>query len=431
MFFSIIVAATEPGNGISYKNKSAWKLLPKHNEYFKKMIISTTANRKNVLIMCKKTHDALPEHIKENCITIPISVSEPFYAKSLSHALHECQTKCNEIAKIFVVGGANLYNEAMLHPFCKEIFLTQINMECQWDTWWDGVNLNLFKEDLSYRFDDNEDYTICRFIQKENHDEYQYLNLVQDVMENGCIRMDRTEIGTKSLFGKQLRFNLKLGGFPLLTTKKVFWRGVKEELLWFISGSTDIKILQNKNIHIWDNDLKGKSELGPIYGYQWRHFAGQIDQLANCIKQLREDTFSRRILFSAWNPADLPKMALPPCHVLCQFYVNSQKELSAHVYQRSADLGLGIPFNIASYALLTHMVAQICNLKVFELILSIGDCHLYINHLEGIQEQLQRKPLEFPELVLNKAVKEIDDFTSEDIQLNNYVCHEKINLKLN
>lgn len=247
----------------------------------------------------------------------------------------------------------------------------------------------------------------------------QYLDLVRDIISAGAVRGDRTGTGTVSLFGKSMRFNLRGGVFPLLTTKRVFWRGVAEELLWFVSGSTDATALAAKGIGIWDGNgsrafldsvglgHREEGDLGPVYGFQWRHWGAAyktkrddykgagIDQLAECIRLIKTDPTSRRIVMSAWDPASLPAMALPPCHMFCQFYV-AGGELSCQMYQRSGDVGLGVPFNIASYALLTRLVAQVCGLVPGDLVHVLGDAHVYANHVEPLREQLLNSPRPFP-----------------------------------
>ena len=247
----------------------------------------------------------------------------------------------------------------------------------------------------------------------------QYLNLLRYVMDKGVLRTDRTNTGTRSVFGTQMRFSLANGVIPLLTTKKVFWRGVVEELLWFIHGCTDGRVLKEKKIHIWDGngsreflDKVGltdyeEDDLGPIYGFQWRHFGAEyshrdadysgqgVDQLQEVIHLLRTDPYNRRIMLSAWNPCALRKMALPPCHVLSQFYVQNGR-LSCQMYQRSADMGLGVPFNIASYSLLTILLAHIVGLQPGEFVHVIGDTHVYINHEDALREQIEREPRAFP-----------------------------------
>lgn len=251
----------------------------------------------------------------------------------------------------------------------------------------------------------------------------QYLNLIRYVMDHGVLRMDRTNTGTRSVFGTQMRYSLANGVIPLLTTKKVFWRGVVEELLWFIHGSTDGRLLKNKNIHIWDDngtraflDKVGLTEneeddLGPIYGFQWRHFGAPykgrdadytnqgVDQLNEIIHLIRTDPYNRRIILSAWNPGALKQMALPPCHMMAQFYVQNGC-LSCQMIQRSADMGLGVPFNIASYSLLTILLAHITGLKPGEFVHVIGDTHVYINHEDVLREQLKRQPRDFPTVEL-------------------------------
>jgi thymidylate synthase len=256
----------------------------------------------------------------------------------------------------------------------------------------------------------------------------QYLDLLQRTLDEGARKDDRTGTGTLSIFGHQMRFDLR-AGFPLVTTKKVHFRSVVGELLWFVRGESNVRSLQEQGITIWDEWADEQGELGPIYGYQWRSWPApdgrRIDQLAAVIDQIRENPDSRRHVVSAWNVADIPEMALAPCHALFQFYV-ADGRLSCHLYQRSGDLFLGVPFNIASYALLTHMVAQVTDLEVGDFVHTLGDAHLYLNHLEQAREQLTRDPRPLPELRLDPACREIDAFELDSVSVVGYDPHPAI-----
>lgn len=286
----------------------------------------------------------------------------------------------------------------------------------------------------------------------------QYLDLCRHVLAHGEDRSDRTGTGTRSVFGYQMRMDLR-EGFPLLTTKKVYFRGITEELLWIISGNTNIQTLAQKNVKIWNDwpyDKYKKSEayqgetmvefiekikaddefaqtygqLGPVYGHQWRDFFG-TDQLKELIDGLKHDPFSRRHIICAWNPAQIKEMALPPCHAFIQFYVSAdRKYLSCQLYQRSADIFLGVPFNIASYSLFTHMLAQVCGYEAKEFVHTFGDAHIYHDHIALVQEQLTREPMELCRLVLNPKIKDIEGFTYDDIKLEGYVSHPAIKGKV-
>ncbi len=288
-----------------------------------------------------------------------------------------------------------------------------------------------------------------------NHPELTYLNALKEVLEKGEERLDRTGVGTKSIFGTQMKFDLTQG-FPALTTKKLAWRAVVSELLWFIEGSGDEfrlrEILHGERYSdkktIWTDNatapywVKKKlqrhpGDLGRVYGVQWRRWRKPLirinkvvlqnhDQLLELIDGIKNDPYSRRHIITAWNPGELDIMALPPCHMMAQFYVSKDKKLSCHMYQRSADMFLGVPFNIASYALFTHMIASVCNLNVGELTISFGDAHIYLNHIEQVKEQLKRNPLPLPILQLNQDIENITDFKMSDIELVNYVSHEAI-----
>ena len=250
----------------------------------------------------------------------------------------------------------------------------------------------------------------------------QYLDLMRDVLENGARKNDRTGVGTLSVFGRQLRFDLGKG-FPALTTKRLYMKGVIHELLWFLMGSTNINYLRDRGVTIWDEWADEQGELGPVYGSQWRRWDGpdgrSIDQISQVIEEIKTNPDSRRLIVSAWNVARIDEMRLPPCHCLFQFYVANGK-LSCHLYQRSADLFLGVPFNIASYSLLTMMAAQVTGLGVGEFIQSFGDAHIYLNHIEQVKEQLSRRPRALPQMVLNKEVTSIFDFKYEDFTLVGY-----------
>lgn len=256
----------------------------------------------------------------------------------------------------------------------------------------------------------------------------QYHQLLQHILENGVHKSDRTGTGTISWFGYQMRFDLQQG-FPLVTTKKVHLKSIIHELLWFLKGSTNIAYLKEAGVSIWDEWADERGELGPVYGKQWRSWAGPdgevIDQLSDVISQIKKNPDSRRLIVSAWNVADLPKMALMPCHTLFQFYVADGK-LSCQLYQRSADVFLGVPFNIASYALLTMMIAQVCDLQPGDFVHTFGDVHIYNNHLEQVKLQLSREPYPLPTMKLNADVKNIFDFTYDDFKLENYQYHPAI-----
>lgn len=301
-------------------------------------------------------------------------------------------------------------------------------------------------------------------------EEQQYLDLIQRVLDTGTERLDRTGTGTLSIFAPpSLRFSLADSVFPLLTTKRTFARGIIEELLWFVHGRTDANLLSKVGVKIWDGnasreflDARGLShrrvgDLGPVYGFQWRHFGAEyvdcdkdytgqgVDQLRECIRKIKEDPTDRRIILSAWNPKDIPQMALPPCHLLCQFYVhlppaptsngpveNAPKpKLSCLMFQRSADLGLGVPFNIASYALLTHMIAKVTNTDAHELIIQLGDAHIYCDHVVALKEQLTRSPRMFPKLRWKREdINDIEQFTYDDFIIEGYDPHPSLAMKM-
>jgi len=323
--------------------------------------------------------------------------------------------KVSPYKKVFVLGNAIFFPYIYTHGTIDKIHSFVVPIEYE-----DGIspipefppNFNLVGKRL------NKTYSYQCY---SSHEEYQYLHLLEEIMNTCVVRQDRTCVGTKSVFGRTMRFSLRNGKIPLLTTKRVFWRGVVTELLWFMSGNTSAQTLQAQNVHIWDKNgsrefldsvglcEREEGDLGPIYGFQWRHFGAEytnmhqnyegkgVDQLSQVIHDLKHNPHSRRIILSAWNPCAIPQMALPPCHVLAQFYVSSGTgELSCQMYQRSADMGLGVPFNIASYSLLTHILAKMCGLRAGEFIHVMGDCHVYMNHVLPLEQQLSRTPRPFP-----------------------------------
>ena len=292
----------------------------------------------------------------------------------------------------------------------------------------------------------------------QTHPEKQYLNLIRNILKDGEIRKGRNGY-TKSLFGYQMKYNLRENTLPLLTTKKVAWKTCLKELLWFVRGDTSNHNLQKQNVKIWNGnasreflDSRGlthleENDLGPVYGHQWRHFNAKygtcnddytntgVDQLQTIIDILKgkhktEDKFSRRLIVSAWNPCQINEMALPPCHVMFQFYVSNDNELSCSLYQRSGDVGLGVPFNIASYSILTHLIAHHCGMKPGVFVHNIGDCHIYDDHFEALEKQIEKEPYEFPILKIKTLRENIDDYQVKDFILENYKYHEKINMNM-
>ena len=260
----------------------------------------------------------------------------------------------------------------------------------------------------------------------------QYLNLIEKVMNEGVLKEDRTGTGTKSIFGHQMRFDLSKG-FPCITTKKLHMKSIIHELLWFLKGDTNIKYLKENGVRIWDEWADENGDLGNVYGYQWRSWptpdGEHIDQIKNVIDTLKSNPNSRRIIVSAWNVGEIEKMALPPCHAFFQFYV-AQGKLSCQLYQRSADIFLGVPFNIASYALLTMMIAQVCNLKLGDFVHTLGDAHIYSNHFDQTKIQLSREPKDLPQMIINPNVQDIFKFKFNDFELINYECHPHIKAKV-
>jgi thymidylate synthase len=286
---------------------------------------------------------------------------------------------------------------------------------------------------------------IQNYYEKE---EEQYFQLIKDILHNGILEQGRNG-NTMSIFGSAMRFSLQDNKIPLLTSKQLAWKTCLKELLWFISGATDNSILQEQNVHIWDKDAKKSKEfnyiendLGPIYGHQWRHFNAEytdcktdysskgIDQLQNVIQQLKNHSLSRRIILTSWNPQQIDQMVLPPCHVIAQFNVTSNKELSCCLYQRSGDVGLGVPFNIASYSFLTHLLATHCGLKAKEFVYIIGNAHIYEEHLEPLKKQIENPLYDFPTLEIKKKYENIEDYKINDFEINHYFFNEKIKMNV-
>ncbi|CAI8583140.1 unnamed protein product [Vicia faba] len=460
--YQVVVAATKD-MGIGKDGKLPWRL-PTDLKFFKEITMTTNeSGKKNAVVMGRKTWESIPFQFRPlpGRLNVVLTRSGSFDVKaaenvvicgSMSSALEllAASPYCTSIEKIFVIGGGEIFRDALNAPECEAIHITEIHTSIECDTFMPPIDFTVFRPWYSSfpKVENNIRYSFTTY----RHEEYMYLNLVQEIISQGTSKGDRTGTGTLSKFGCQMRFNLRRG-FPLLTTKRVFWRGVVEELLWFISGSTNAKLLQEKGIHIWDDnasreflDSIGLSEreegdLGPVYGFQWRHFGARytnmhndytgqgVDQLLDVINKIKHNPDDRRIILSAWNPADLKLMALPPCHMSAQFYV-ANGELSCQMNQRSADMGLGVPFNIASYALLTCMIAHICELVPGDFIHVLGDAHVYQTHVRPLQEQLHNLPKPFPTLKINSKKKDMDSFVATDFKLIDYDPHQKIEMKM-
>ncbi|KAF5455885.1 hypothetical protein F2P56_025415 [Juglans regia] len=496
--YQVVLAATRE-MGIGKDGKLPWRL-PSDLKFFKELTTATSdPGKKNAVVMGRKTWESIPLEYRPlpgrlNVVltrsgstdiataeNVVICGSIPSALKLLAESTYSLS-----VEKVFIIGGSQILREALNSSQCAAIHITEIETSIECDTFTPNIDFSVFQpwysssplvenhirysfvsyvrvrssaiEARASRSEDSSKFDVERFtfLPKmifEKHDEYVYLKLVQEIISSGTQKDDRTGTGTLSKFGCQMRFNLRRS-FPLLTTKRVFWRGVVEELLWFISGSTNAKVLQEKDVHIWDGNGsrdfldrhiglpdREEGDLGPIYGFQWRHFGARytnmhadytsqgFDQLSDIIDKIKNRPDDRRIILSAWNPQDLKLMALPPCHMFAQFYV-ANGELSCQMYQRSADMGLGVPFNIASYALLTCMIAHVCGLFPGDFIHIIGDAHVYKTHIRPLQEQLQKLPKPFPILKINPAKKDIDSFVAADFELVGYDPHQEIEMKM-
>ncbi|GMH45212.1 hypothetical protein BSKO_13169 [Bryopsis sp. KO-2023] len=500
--FQVMVAVTK-SFGIGRDNGLPWVSIPADMAYFKKLTTETRdASKRNAVVMGRKTWEGIPAKFRplSGRLNVVLSRNEDWkiaqaggnneensgdnrdaeigkdvlVCRSLASSLAILggEPYASEIEHVFVIGGAQVFNEALAMEGCEAIHLTKVDADFMCDTFLPAIDSSRFRTWASSqpRFDKKAKpepvgYSFHTLTNTHSdsppilppglacqHEEQQYLDMISDIIETGVSRGDRTGTGTLSKFGTQMRFNLR-NSFPLLTTKRVFWTGVVEELLWFISGSTNSILLSQKGVRIWEGNgsrqfldsvglgHREEGDLGPVYGFQWRHFGAKyvdmhtdytgqgVDQLAEVIRKIKETPNDRRIVMSAWNPADLELMALPPCHMFCQFYV-ANGELSCQMYQRSCDMGLGVPFNIASYALLTCMIAHVCDLKPGDFIHTLGDAHVYSNHVEPLKRQLLNSPMAFPVLELNRDVKDIDSFSSGDIVLKGYKSHKKIAMEM-
>uniref|UniRef100_A0A0D9XZ26 Bifunctional dihydrofolate reductase-thymidylate synthase n=1 Tax=Leersia perrieri TaxID=77586 RepID=A0A0D9XZ26_9ORYZ len=466
--YQVVVAATRD-MGIGKDGTLPWKL-PGDLKFFKDITMTTSdPSKKNAVVMGRKTWESIPLQFRPlpGRLNIILTRSGSFdfataenivICASLDSALELLATTpyCFTVEKTFLIGGGEVLRQSLNAPYCEAIHLTDIESSIECDTFIPPIDLSVFHPCYSsfpvvengirhsfttfvrvtksiaedndssgkvltgndpnkYKFE-TDNYSFLPKMIFERHEEYQYLNLVQDIIRNGAKKNDRTGTGTISKFGCQMRFNLRRS-FPLLTTKRVFWRGVLEELLWFISGSTNAKVLQEKGIHIWDGNAS-RQYLDRYIDMHADYTGKGFDQLMDVVNKIKNNPDDRRIILSAWNPTDLKKMALPPCHMFAQFYVENG-ELSCQMYQRSADMGLGVPFNIASYSLLTCMIAQVC-----------GDAHVYRTHVQALEEQMRKQPKPFPILKINPIKKDIDSFVASDFKVVRYDPHQKIEMKM-
>ena len=451
--FSCIIARDVYNGGIGYRNKLPWRL-DEDLKHFNQ--ITTKGEKENIIIMGKNTFLSLQKPLKNRINIVVSSTLEHhegiFITPTLNSALRLAKNFGNS-RYVYVIGGVSLFEHAFAHPFLESIYLTSVKPSniIKYDTF--------FNSDIPNGFNIVErnniqlsDYTLVFEQYNRNIDtnEKLYIQLLDYVLSKGEEKDDRTGVGTLSYFSPQIYFDLTQS-FPLLTTKQISLRVVFEELMWFLRGQTNNKILQKRGVHIWDGNSSPEymkkiglshypeGELGPIYGAQWRNFGGDhdvtksehigdggIDQIKNVIHQLRTNPDSRRMIVCAWNPMMLQQMALPPCHILFQFYVQSKKYLDCKLTIRSNDLFLGAPFNIASYSLLVYMIAAMTGYTPGKLIYSIGDAHIYKNHIEQVKEQISRPTRPFPKLILKRVPDSIEDFEFSDLELYEYNPHPRI-----
>lgn len=470
----IIVAACRPNRGIGLNATLPWPRLSHDMKHFR------AVTKHAAVLMGSVTYQSLPDCYRPlpdrlNIVLTSRTRAEigcpdsVLVAGSFDAAAE--MLRMRGLSTVYVIGGERVYDEAMKRPeWSRRVFITDIVNEFEADRFF-SVDLEAKSSpfeliSVSGEYEENKvKYSVKEFVRygcKQNvwsnvneaglvHEEMQYLNLVRKILTRGVKKGDRTGVGTLSVFGEQMRFSLR-ESFPLLTTKRVFWRGVAEELFWFIKGSTDAKILSEKGVKIWDGngsrsflDSRGfvereEGDLGPVYGFQWRHFGAEYtdkngdyhgkgkDQLMEIIETIKRNPNDRRMIISAWNPCATEQMALPPCHLLAQFYV-AKGELSCQMYQRSCDMGLGVPFNIASYALLTCLVAKVTGLRPGDFVHVLGDAHVYSNHVEALKEQIERSPRAFPQLKIRQQ-EEIEEFTFEDLELIGYEPHKAISMQM-
>ena len=434
MFYKIVVC-TDNNYGISKQGRIPWAC-PADKAWFKKITSTTTTPKKqNAVIMGNKTYTSLNIPCLANRINIVLSRQKqndkPNVIFLYSVGEIEDFIAKSDIEDVYVIGGQQIYD--LFKDKCLYIFHTLLNSSFMCDLFFSQDIFNGHEIIMSRQLScDAVLYIYARSFMKT--EEMLYQALINRVFENGIQTLERTGVGTIALFGETIRFDLHK--FPLLTTKQVFFRGVFEELMWFLRGQTDNKILQDKDVHIWDHNAYSNNDCGKIYGYQWRNFNSQgIDQLCSLVKNITENNISefRRLIISAWNPAQLKEMCLPPCHILSQWNVRGEY-LDTLVFMRSCDIALGLPFNIASYALFNYFIAKITHKKPGYLVFMIGNAHVYLNHVSALKTQLERAPYAFPDLVILKDINSVDDMLSleyTDIHIKGYRAYASIKMEIN
>jgi len=462
-----LVAAVCKGGGIGYQGKLPWERNNDDMKWFRDLTQTTKdPNKINVVVMGRKTFDSIGRKCLPGRWNVVLSRSMPISNRPPESqsdrlsvyndfwaAMGVVQTQRKMIENIFIIGGAEIYNMTINLPQTHRLFITHFKKKYQADVFFPMMKQSRFK--ISRMVKETEDFQILEYQGLLNEidggsgfrpiGEYYYLDSIRAILRGGNERIDRTGVGTISLFAQRMSMDLSGGQIPLLTTKRTFWKGIVEELLWFMRGDTNVKHLQEKGVHIWDGNsnrefLDGRGlkryaegDIGPTYGFNFRHFGAEyqtcetdysgkgIDQVREVLRLIREEPTSRRIIITLWNPLVQHQMALPPCLYNYQFYVHNGK-LSCATYQRSGDMGLGVPFNLASASLLTHMLAKLSGLEAYELIHHVGDAHIYKNHVEALKEQCQRTPRPFPLLEINpnKTFTQIEDFEASDFKIIGY-----------
>ncbi|KKL97108.1 hypothetical protein LCGC14_1837770 [marine sediment metagenome] len=459
---NLIVACQRQDWGIAMNGELPWKA-PTDMRHFKQVTSETkNYNLRNAVVMGRKTYDTigrpLPNRmnyvVTRNPDLLQITGKDLCYVPSLKEALEQ-STANQDIERVFIIGGADMYMQSLTEwrRWIDTTYLTLIDTEYPCDQF---LSQKLVEENHNLvstqeHVEKNGTRVVFQELRARNLGEEEYLNLMRRILQNGTRRSNRTGIDIISLFGERMVFDINTN-IPFLTTKRLAWKTMLRELLWFISGDTNNATLQAKNVHIWDKNStreyldsiglyeREEGDLGQVYGFQWRHFGAEytnchadytgkgVDQLQEVIRLIKEDPDSRRIILSAWNPLAQPSMVLPACHLLSQWYVRDGKYLDCQMYQRSGDVALGVPFNIASYSLLTYMLAQVTGLQPGMYTHILGDAHIYVNHIEAVKQQFDRVAYTFPRLRFTRQVPDIDDFKEEDFEVLDYRCHPTIKM---